>query len=363
MRRIVIVTCSVFCLAGGVWLGAVQGAEKDVALPNLARVSTIDLAGHAQEVGCAAFSRDGKLVATACYDRKVRVFETSTGKLLDTFAFGDDVDNKPDQFGVRARGLQEAVAFDPQGNRVVAVGGNWLSPPVSLTAVFDRTTKKTVFTSRPHQGLVRAAAFSPDGEILVTAGQDGTLRVLDAATGKENAKFQAHDWVVTATAFAPGGKTVASASSNSVNRSVRLWDPLTLRESLNIPLPERIFSLHDLAFSPDGKQVAGVSNWRLHAWDATTGKQLAEAVMDAGKFTRLAYSPDGKRVAVAGGQGGGDGKGILRLYDFTSKKVHLVFVEDVGKELIAVSWPVADRILAVGRRGNAVKLVTAQLKQ
>jgi len=86
--------------------------------------------------------------------------------------------------------------------------------------------------------------------------------------------------------------------------------------------------------------------------------------VEAGLFTRLAYSPDGKRLAVAGGQGGGGGKGILRVYDTTTEKVHLVFVDaDVGKELLAVSWPVDDKILLVGVRGKTARLVTVQLNK
>jgi WD40 repeat protein len=337
-------------------------AQRDAPLPDLKKVSAVELAEHTQDVGSAGFSRDGSLVATGCYDRKVRVFDAATGKALHTFDFGDDVNNAPDQFGVRTQGLQQGVVFDREGKRLAAVGGSWLMPPAALATVFDLTAKQAVFTSRAHKGMVRGAGFSADGSLLVTAGHDSTLKVLDAATGKERGTFTGHDWVVTAMTFSPDGKTVASACCNSKKRSIRLWDPLTLKESQNIPLPDRIYSLNDLAFSPDGKRIAAVSNWRLHVWDAATGKPAADAVVDAGVFTRLAYSPDGNRVAVAGGQGGGDGKGILRVHDFTTDRVFLVFVDaDVGKDLLAVSWPAADKILLVGVRGKTAKLVTVQL--
>src|SRR5207302_368275 len=138
--------------------------SKEVILPDLDRVNVIELAGHAQEIGCAGFSRDGKLVATGCYDRKVRVFDVSTGRILDTFTFCDAVNNKPNDPGVR----QDAVAFDPEGKKIVAAGGNWISPPDSLATVFDLTTKKVLFASQPHFGTIWAAAFSPDAKFLVT---------------------------------------------------------------------------------------------------------------------------------------------------------------------------------------------------
>jgi WD40 repeat protein len=350
-------------VGGGSLLQTGTPVFADERLPDVNKVSTTALVGHGKEIGSARFSRDGKLAATGCHDRKVRVFDIATGKELHAFDFGDAADNSPDRFGIRTQGSQEGLAFDHKDERLVAVGGGWLDPPVALVRVFDLTAKKAVFTSRAHKGMVHGAAFSGDGSLLVTAGHDSTLKVLEATTGKERGTFRGHGWVVTALTLSPDGKTVASACCNSEKRSIRLWDPKTLKESQDFPLPDRIFALNDLAFSPDGKHIAGVSNGRLHVWDLATGKVTANAVLDAGLFTRIAYSPDGKRIAVAGGQGGGDGKGILRVYDVSTDKVHLVFVDpDTGKDLFAVAWPRADTILAVGARRSDVKVVTVHLK-
>jgi WD40 repeat protein len=105
---------------------------------------------------------------------------------------------------------------------MAAVGGSWFGSPAALVTVFDLTAKKEVLTSRAHRGLVHGAGFSGEGKLLVTAGHDSTLKVLDAATGKEQGTFRGHDWVVTAITFAPDGRMVASASCNSGKRSVRL---------------------------------------------------------------------------------------------------------------------------------------------
>jgi WD40 repeat protein len=363
--RLLVVTVCLFLLAGcgfGQLLAEPPARTADVPLSDLDRIDTIDLAGHTGEVGCAAFSGDGARVATVCYDRAVRVFDSASGKLLHAFPFGDAVSNRPDKLGIRTQGLQNAVAFSPDGTQLVAAGGNWLSPD-SLLTVFDLAGGAPAYTVRPHRGMIRAVAFSSDGKSLITACHDGTVKVLDAATGAERNTFTGHDWVVTAAAASPDGHTAATVSCNSRTQSVRLWDPATLRQSLNIPLPDRVHSIEQIAFSPDGKRIAGVSHWRLHAWDTTTGVPVADAVLDAGLYSGLAYSPDGRRIAVAGGQGGGDGKGILRVYDFGSKTAHLVFVRDVCKELITVAWPAADKILVVGRRGNDAKLVSVQLRK
>src|SRR5262249_16919838 len=145
-----------------------ESQPKDIAPPDLDCVTSVEIGDHTQDVGCAAFSRDGKLLATGCYDKKVRVIDLATKKVVASFAFGDDVENNPDKLGVRSNGLQNGVAFDFDSKRIVAVGGNWLSPE-SLATVFDLGTKKSVFSARSHHAMVRAARFSKDGKILVTA--------------------------------------------------------------------------------------------------------------------------------------------------------------------------------------------------
>jgi WD40 repeat protein len=368
VRPIPYVLCVAFLITSVVGVGwvlfkFVTRRHEDLPLPDLKGVTTTALGGHGKDVGSAGFSPDGKFVATGCYDRKVRVFDTATGKELHAFDFGDDVNNAKDQLGVRTQGLQMGVAFDRESKRLAAVGGSWM-PSACLVTVFDLTAKKVVFTSRAHKGMAHGAGFSGDGKLLVTAGHDSTLKVFAAVSGEERGTFRGHDWVVTAMTFSPDGRTVASACCNSQERSVRLWDPKTLEESQNIPLPDRIIALHDLAFSPDGKHLAGVSNWRLHVWEVATGKPAAAAALDAGLFKRIAYSPDGRRVAAAGGQGSvDDGKGILRVYDVAADRVHLAFARaGTGGELIAVAWPTADTILAVGARGSDAKLVTVKLR-
>lgn len=333
----------------------------EVPLPDLKKVTPTALDGHGKEVGAAGFSRDGKLVATGCYDRAVRVFDAATGKATHSFPFGDPVDNSPDKFGIRTQGLQKAVAFSPDGTRLAAVGGSWLNPPAALATVFDLPANKEVFTSKSHRGMIWAAAFTPDGKRVVTAGHDSTLKVFDA-DGKEQGTFKEHDWVITALAVSPDGKAVASACCNSQKRSIRIWDPATLKQAKNIPLKDNVASVHDLAYSPDGKHLAGVSDGLLNIWDVATGERTVCTRADAGVFRWVAYSPDGKRIALAGGQGGGDGKGILRVYDVAADKMYVAFVDaDAGKELIAVAWPTADAILAVGVRGSDAKVLRVEL--
>ena len=70
---------------------------------------------------------------------------------------------------------------------------------------------------------VRSAAFSPDGKRIVTASDDKTARLWDAATGKPVGELKGHDSPCASAAFSPDGKRIVTASGDGSGAAVDVF--------------------------------------------------------------------------------------------------------------------------------------------
>lgn len=189
------------------------------------------------------------------------------------------------------------------------------SSPVSATVDVEPPRPKPVprllTTFEGHPDKVECVAISPDGKTLAS-GSRKTLRFWDVASGKEQAALKVKgEFRHGSMAFSPDGRRLAGGMSWT--QHVGLWDVGGLyRETL---LEDDCYSGCVVAFTPNGKTLASMRYCRnkLRLWDWTTGKQTATLEGNL-RGVALAFTPDGNTLASL------DSWGVLEVWDVAARK-------------------------------------------
>jgi WD40 repeat protein/serine/threonine protein kinase/tetratricopeptide (TPR) repeat protein len=329
----------------------------------------------------AVFSPDGKTLAVGStfgeppkQTGEVQFWDVGTcepkGPTLKNSTYTNFIEYSPDGSRLLLRGTAAAAVFDVRSAEPLTRfdvelgtvagftpdGKNLLLRSARRARVLDAATGKV--RCDVTSASILAAALSPDGTKLATAGDDRTVRFWDADTGKAVGPALQHIHPVSHLAFSPDGQRLLTGGGPSPSRGqeqadslflgeVRLWKADTGELLFRLPHQERIDSI---LFSPDGQQIITSSGQSYFLWEADTGKSVGPPVpaprgglvlnADGRLFqpldlwgsvdnkprariiphpfdvTAVVFSPDGTTLLTAMRNGSiGGNPGIARLWD------------------------------------------------
>jgi WD40 repeat protein len=275
---------------------------------------------HRRPISALAFSPSGKMLAAAGEDKIISLWDTASGEPLGKLV--GHTDRIP------------AVAFHPKEEVLVSAGWD------TTARIWDLKTLQPVILLNTHEAEVTALAFSPDGGRLASADSSFTVHVWDFQSRQTALKLTGPRGEVRLFAFSPDGKKLACngdrmihlwdcrsgdslggpgprpsaqtslavsrngqhIASNSGGSKPRAWDATTRKSALVLSEKKIV---HALAYSPDGRILAGAAEDHVRFWEPTTGKVLMDLTdPDCDEpATNLAFSPDGKYLATASSTG------------------------------------------------------------
>jgi WD40 repeat protein/TPR repeat protein len=299
------------------------------------------LLGHSAEVTAAAFSPDGSKVATASRDGTARVWEMRTGKTLAILK--------------GHTGPVRSVAFSPDGSQILTAAEDytarlWNPDGYQIELLKDQALRPGKM--EPRYARQVSAAYSPDGERILTVFGDGAARLWTAHFAQLFAVLRpaaTNDAVlpdyldeyrqVVSAAFSPDGKRIITDFNDGM---AWLWEA---RRYANLARFET--SLTKVEFSPDGQRLLGPYGNVAHIIDAQNGKEVVRLEGHRGDIRRAVFSPDGKRVATASEDN------TARLWDSSSGASLLVLEGHTDKILDVAISPDGNRLVTASADGTA----------
>lgn len=251
-----------------------------------------------------------------------------------------------------------------------------------------------------NNGTINTVCVSPDGQQILSSGDDGEVRIWDIATRTQTKSFPGTKnsagavWPTSGVAYSPDGKTFVSGQKNS---TPKLWDVATSKQikifqkrgvayafdfssdgnlvafghygslsicdinsSKEIGIPvSRTGNVSSVAFSPDNQSLVSVSeNQEISLWDVNSGSKIRgfdihNYVKDVEYATDAAFTPDGK-IIITGGFNKEPYQGIIKMWNANDGTLIQAIIDGQSIDCVTISHDGLK--LATGNFDHSVKI-------
>jgi WD40 repeat protein/nucleoside phosphorylase len=241
-----------------------------------------------------------------------------------------------------------ACAISPDGNWIVSASAD------KTLKLWNAHSGALRFTLEGHSAAVTSCVINPDGNRILSTSEDGTIRVWNAYTGNELLVLRGHKGAVTDCAISPDGNWIVSAATD---KTLKCWDIHTLNEPR--PLHEykgvhlKTLRGHSrlvtsCAIGPDGTWIISASeDQTVRRWDAHSGAQIQRytSAEDEIVYDDCAISRDGSWIISTTKLG-------LQVWDVQSGEERLTTYGHVGYVLGCAVSPDGTWMLSASMDGT-----------
>ncbi|ABW25258.1 WD40 domain-containing protein [Acaryochloris marina] len=237
------------------------------------------------EVKAVAFSPDGRYLAIADQDCKVRVWCAHTYQQL--------------WVGHEHQNAVLSVSFSPDNQTLASASAD------HTLKLWNAEAGNCLYTFHGHDSEVCAVAFSPDGQLLASGSRDTTLKIWEVNDYTCLQTLAGHQQAIFTVAFSPDNSRIASGSSD---KTIKLWD--VDEGTCQHTLHGHNNWIMSVAFCPQTQRLASCStDSTIKLWDGDSGELLQTLRGHRNWVNSLAFSPDGSSLVS------GSGDQTIKLWD------------------------------------------------
>ncbi|SCU78010.1 LANO_0A01838g1_1 [Lachancea nothofagi CBS 11611] len=230
------------------------------------------------KVKCVTFHANSNMLVVGFTNGEFRLYELPEFTLIQQLSMGQNAVN--------------AVSVNQTGE--------WLafgSSKLGQLLVYEWQSESYILKQQGHFDATNALTYSPDGSRVVTASDDGKIKIWDVVSGFCLVTFQEHTAAVSGLAFAKRGQVLFSSS---LDGTVRAWDLIRYRNFRTFTAAERI-QFNCLAADPSGEVVCAgsVDSFAIHVWSVQTGQLVETLDGHEGPVSCLSFSNENSVLASA----------------------------------------------------------------